>query len=613
MEFGILIKVSVIIPVYNVEKYLKKCLDTVINQTLKEIEIICVDDGSSDNSLTILNEYQKSDSRIIIFKQENRGPGETRNFALNNAHGEYVFFLDSDDWIEVDALEKLYGNAIDNDSELVLFDSIEHLPNNHDKERVFHILEKFKDNIFDYTMVKRLVLNSFFVPWSKLYKTSFILENNIRYPPFPLFVDVSFHVANTSLAKRISYLPEKLYHYNKLNESSVQNTKIKMKRSKVIFDVINHVENFLNEHNLFKDLELNFLEFKILQSKILFENIDNDSKDEFYQILRENYLSTNSNPELLSKLPFELYSFFIHVITFENYQQYNVVKHYKNNVNELFCDYADKKELDLKLNEFNDIGISDDGDIIVSVTSYPERIKEVKYTIYSILTQNLKPKKVVLWLADEEFPNKENDLEKDLLNLKNNGLEIKWCDNLKSFKKLIPSLKGYPNDIIVTADDDVFYPKNWLESLYNAYLNNQNSLICMRCREIKVINNALDKYETWNLTQGFRQPSYLNFMTGIGGVLYPPNALNSEVLNYDLAKELCPSADDLWFWAMAVSDRTKIVKVDGQKPISLNISRDLKLTNQNRLFDSNINKNDKQIENVLKEFPEILEIIGDEK
>ena len=607
-----MIKVSVIIPVYNVEKYLKKCLDTVINQTLKDIEIICVDDGSTDNSLNILDEYQKSDSRIKILNQENKGPGEARNLALKNINGEYVFFLDSDDWIELDALEKLYDNATANDSDLVFFNSIEHLPNNQDRERIFYVLEKFKDSVFDYTVEKRLVLNSFFVPWSKLYRTSFILENNLKYPPFPLFVDVSFHVANTSLARRITYLPEKLYHYNKLNESSVQNTKIKMNRSKVIFDVINHVENFLKENNLFKEFELNFSEFKIKQSKILFDNIDDDSKEEFYQILRKNYLTIDSNPKLLSQLPFDFYSFFINVITFENYQQYNVVNHYKNNISELFCDYADKKDLDLQLKEFNSKGTDDDGDVIVSITSYPERINEVKYTIYSLLNQNLKPKKVVLWLAFEEFPNKEDDLENELLSLKDNGLEIKWCENLKSFKKLIPSLKEYPNSIIVTADDDVFYPNNWLELLYNAYLDNRNSLICMRCRDIKVINDTLDKYETWHLAQGFKEESYLNFITGIGGVLYPPDSFNSKVLDYELAKKLCPSADDLWFWAMAVSNRTKIVKVEGQKPISLNICRDLKLTNQSRLFDSNIDKNDKQIENVINEFPEILEIIGEE-
>ena len=88
-----MIKVSVIIPIFNVEKYLKKSLDSVINQTLKEIEIIAIDDGSTDNSLNILKEYQNTDDRIIIFEQENKGPGEARNLALNHVKGEYIFFF----------------------------------------------------------------------------------------------------------------------------------------------------------------------------------------------------------------------------------------------------------------------------------------------------------------------------------------------------------------------------------------------------------------------------------------------------------------------------------------------------------------------------------------
>lgn len=607
-----MIKVSVIIPIFNVEKYLKKSLDSVVNQTLKEIEIIAIDDGSTDNSLNILKEYQNTDDRIIIFEQENKGPGEARNLALNHVKGEYVFFLDSDDWIELNTLEKLYNNAIENNCDLVLFDSIEHLPNDELKPRRFFILDNLKNQVFNFESEKKIVLNSYFVPWSKLYKTSFIKENNIRYPPFLLFEDVSFHIANISLAQRVTYLPEIFYHYNKLNESSVQNTKIEMNRSKVIFDVINRVEKFLLENNLFYSLESNFLEFKIKQPKILFDNLDDDSKEEFYQYLRKCFLSINSNPSILSKLDFEFYSFFIHVIFIENYEQYNVVMHYKNNVNELFFDYINKKEIDLKLNGTKKDYVDENSDIIVSLTSFPERINEVPYCIYSLLNQNLKPKKVVLWLASEEFPNKENDLPSQLLDFLDYGFDIMWCDNLKSFKKLIPSLKEFHSNIIVTADDDVFYPNNWLESLYNTYLLNLDSIICTRCRKIKIKDNTLDKYETWLLSQDSEKPSFLNLMTGIGGVLYPPNSLNINVFDYDLAKKLCPNADDMWFWAMAVLNKTKIAKVPIQKPISLNIARDLKLTNKKRLFDSNIGDNDMQVENILNNFPEILDIIGDD-
>ncbi|WP_416861963.1 hypothetical protein, partial [Helicobacter ganmani] len=109
--------------------------------------------------------------------------------------------------------------------------------------------------------------------------------------------------------------------------------------------------------------------------------------------------------------------------------------------------------------------------LIASLTSYPLRIPTLHYTLYSLLTQTLKPHKLILWLSKEEFPNKEQDLPSSVLDFTNHGLEIKWCEkNIKSYKKLIPTLQDYLNAIIVTCDDDVIYPKNWLSKLYNAYV-----------------------------------------------------------------------------------------------------------------------------------------------
>lgn len=184
MESWFLVKISVIIPVFNVENYLAKCLDSVINQTLKEIEIICVDDGSTDNSFNILNEYKSSDDRIQVYQQENGGHSAATNTALKYIKGDYIFFLDSDDWIELDALEKLYNNATENNCDLVLYDSIEHLPQNQFRERRFYILNDLKNQIFDYKAEKRLVLNSYYVQWAKLYKTSFFKQHNLKLPDF---------------------------------------------------------------------------------------------------------------------------------------------------------------------------------------------------------------------------------------------------------------------------------------------------------------------------------------------------------------------------------------------------------------------------------------------
>lgn len=114
-------KISIIIPVYNTESYLRQCLDSVSNQTLKDIEIICMDDGSKDNSLDLLREYERNDKRFKVLIQENQGLGVARNKCLNEASGEYIMFLDSDDWLDLDACRTLYETAKNNELDILMF------------------------------------------------------------------------------------------------------------------------------------------------------------------------------------------------------------------------------------------------------------------------------------------------------------------------------------------------------------------------------------------------------------------------------------------------------------------------------------------------------------
>ena len=114
-------KVSVIIPIYNTEKYLKECLNSVINQSLVDIEIICINDGSTDNSIEILNEFKKQDGRISVISQDNQGQAVARNKGLSLANGEYIYFMDSDDILDLTALEKVYSLSKENDLDLIIF------------------------------------------------------------------------------------------------------------------------------------------------------------------------------------------------------------------------------------------------------------------------------------------------------------------------------------------------------------------------------------------------------------------------------------------------------------------------------------------------------------
>lgn len=198
--------------------------------------------------------------------------------------------------------------------------------------------------------------------------------------------------------------------------------------------------------------------------------------------------------------------------------------------------------------------------IIVSLTSYPRRIMTVAPVIDSLLHQSLKPDMVILWLAEEEFPQKEHSLPKRLRKYIKFGLQIKWCENLKSYKKLIPALLEYPDDIIVTADDDIRYPENWLEILYIAHLIHSNEILC---------HYAYQPHFEGQFTKSFpkiiKTPGVLTDTQIIGsggGALFPPHSLYKDITQTKLFNKIAPHNDDYWIWAMAKLSDTPMRLVD---------------------------------------------------
>jgi len=222
----------------------------------------------------------------------------------------------------------------------------------------------------------------------------------------------------------------------------------------------------------------------------------------------------------------------------------------------------DKEKLQKQINEFKETGLTKEKRnprLIVSITSFEQRMYDIHFALYSLLNQTLKPDEIILWLGEKEFPNKEDDLPQSVLSLKNNGLTIKWCKDIGPYTKLIPALKEFPDDIIVTADDDIYYPRNWLELLYNAYLKEPQYIHCHRAHSITFDENKnINKYSKWTAEVSNVDLSFCNFITGSGGILYPPKSFYKDVLNEQLFLKLSPTADDIWFWAMAVLNNTKI-------------------------------------------------------
>ncbi len=259
----------------------------------------------------------------------------------------------------------------------------------------------------------------------------------------------------------------------------------------------------------------------------------------------------------------------------------------------------------------SNIQTSNNPKLIVSLTSYPARMYDIHYCIYSLLNQTKKPDKIILWLVKEEFENKQ--ISPVLLKLQENGLTIKWSDKkIKSYGKLINTLTEFPDDIIVTADDDVYYPENWLEILYNEYNQNPNLIHAHRCHKIDLSKI----YTAWKHCISDNSVSYKNFITGVGGVLYPPDCFYCDVLNEELFKSLAFNQDDIWFWAMAVLNGTKIKVCDNpiKKLIFVTPKREFRFYNEKTLGASNClkNQNDIHLNNILEYYPEIKKRIIEE-
>ena len=205
---------SVIIPVYNVEPYLEQCLDSVVNQTYKNLEIICINDGSTDNSLKILEKYQKKDERIKLINQKNKGLSEARNAGLDVATGEYIAFVDSDDYLELNAYEEAMKVMLaDRSVDLVEF-NVRSFTNENSQILVRNVEYVNQQQVLNFKLKK----HAGYV-WNKIYKHSIINKQRVRFIPNLIHEDTFFSIAYIISCNQKYFLDKKLYNYRKRHNS----------------------------------------------------------------------------------------------------------------------------------------------------------------------------------------------------------------------------------------------------------------------------------------------------------------------------------------------------------------------------------------------------------
>lgn len=254
-----MIKVSVIIPVYNVAEYLRKCLDSCINQTLKEIEFICVNDGSTDNSLDILNEYALRDPRVIVVTQANQKQGAARNAGIKLARGEYIGFVDSDDYVDFDYFEKLYSVAKKFEADIAVASIIKH-KKNYRKYNVRYKIEKVANKLQERIRLCEDKTHRFFYAWNKIYRANFIIGNGIEFSTGRIYEDVIFAIKAIYYANKVVSVYGTEYHYISHANSTLKSIDVDGEKKRAHLIACTELIDFAKEHNIRLPERLNYIE-----------------------------------------------------------------------------------------------------------------------------------------------------------------------------------------------------------------------------------------------------------------------------------------------------------------------------------------------------------------
>ena len=275
-------KVSVIVPFYNVEKYIDKCLNSLVNQTLEDIEIIIVNDGSKDNSETIAKEYaSKYKDKIIYLENETGGLSDARNYAIPYATGEYIAFLDSDDYVEIDMYEQMYEKAKKENADIVECDFLWEYPN-----------EKIESKGRIYKDKHDILLNARVVAWNKLIKKELIEKTKVKFPYGLRYEDVEFFYKLIPYINKLDIVNKPFVHYVQ-RDNSISNSQ--NSRTKEIIDILDNVINYYKENAIYEEyrneLEYNYARYLLCSSFLRIVMIEN--KKERKEILKYSWNKLN--------------------------------------------------------------------------------------------------------------------------------------------------------------------------------------------------------------------------------------------------------------------------------------------------------------------------------
>lgn len=233
--------------------------------------------------------------------------------------------------------------------------------------------------------------------------------------------------------------------------------------------------------------------------------------------------------------------------------------------------------------------------IIVSLTSYEEHFRGLELTLYSLLNQTVQPDRIILWLSDEY---ELSELPYSITRYIKNGLEIRFVEDKFVYNKIIYPLKEYGNSINVVADDDIVYPKNWLEKLYHSYIANPENIHLHRALGVNIKDSQLASIKEWEFGVNLETAEYSNFINTEAGVLFPPNCFSKEIFREDIYKKFSSTSPEAWLWFMALVSGRKIRVVKNHIKILSCVNYINKLVSVNS--EKYLKRTDEQIGNLME-------------
>lgn len=290
------VKVSILVPICNVEKYLDKCLQSIISQTLKDIEIICINDGSKDNSLAIIKKYADKDKRIVVIDKVNTGYGDSMNQGLSIAQGDYIGIVESDDFVDKDMFFDLYKLAIESDADIVK--SNYYLYWDNPEKEVYYNNLRTEQKAIGKSAREKIFWGSSAI-WSAVYRREWLQQNNIKFLPTPgaSYQDTSFNFKVAALAKNVVVTPNAYLRYRQDNaNSSVKNAS--MEKVYLLHKEWEEVKRFIDDNKL-NSYNRYYVTLKFDGYMWNYSRISREDKSIYFKVLYDNFANNKLKKDIV--------------------------------------------------------------------------------------------------------------------------------------------------------------------------------------------------------------------------------------------------------------------------------------------------------------------------